>query len=44
MVLNQSYNMTEKIDLTERNCASLAKIAQGSKQNFEKKSRMFGYI
>ena len=29
--------MTEKIDLTETSCASLAKIAQGSKQNFQKK-------
>ena len=33
-----------KIDLTERNCASLAKIAQESKKNFEKDSRMLGYI
>ena len=29
--------MTKKIDLTERNCASLAKISQQSEQNFEKK-------
>ena len=39
MVLNLSYNMTKKIDLIERNCVSLAKIAQGSKQIFEKIKR-----
>ena len=39
MVLSLNYDMTEnKIDLTDRTCAGLAKIAQGSKQNFEKEA------
>ena len=41
MVLNLSYNKLRptKIDLPERNCTCLPKIAQGSKQNLEKKKQ-----
>ena len=41
MVLNLSYKKlrSKKIDLIEKNCASLAKIAQQSQQNFEKKKQ-----